>query len=153
MSTFFIGAPKPSAAAAAEHPWPPRRVETAPRAGLCLGILRGHPDGRSMEGYPNPFVELPKMFVDLYAFINQSESLSEDRDDDSGDPSAFQGAADHHDDDSGDDDHDELICFRALMIDLCTNLDTSSYGTLGRLSLCKISFARARPSLLWSYSK
>jgi len=26
----------------------------------------------------DPFVELPKMFVDLYAFINQSESLSED---------------------------------------------------------------------------
>ena len=34
-------------------------VETSPRAGLCLGILRGHADGRPMEGYPNPFVELP----------------------------------------------------------------------------------------------
>lgn len=34
-------------------------VETAPRAGLCIGILRGESDGRPLEGYPNPFVEVP----------------------------------------------------------------------------------------------
>ena len=71
-------------------------------------------------------------------------------DDDSGDPSAFQGAADHHDD---DDDHDEAISCRALRIDLCMNLEGLSYVTVLRLSLCTISFARARPSALCSCSK
>ena len=78
------------------------------------------------------------------AVVHQSPvaSYQESRDHHSGDSSAYQEAADHHDDDSSafqgaadhhddDSDHDEAISFRALMIDLCTNLDASSYGTLG----------------------
>ena len=52
------------------------------------------------------------------------------RDHHSGESSAYQEAADNHDDDSDDDDHDEARLRRALMTDLCTNLEGLSYFTL-----------------------